>query len=255
MLDIKNLWAKRSEGEEAILQGIDLQLPKGQVHAIMGPNGSGKSTMAQLLAGKEGYDILSGSVLYCGQDLLAMKVEERARAGVFLAFQYPVEIPGLTVSVFLRHAVNAVRKARGEKILSPLDFIKWLRPKAAQLHIDDEMLGRAVNDGFSGGEKKRFEALQMILLEPKLIILDETDSGLDIDAMKVVADAVNSLRDGQRSFLVITHYQRLLHYIQPDVVWVLAKGRMVEKGDKQLAEELEQHGYAKYLSTDNRSTL
>ncbi|MDI9313247.1 MAG: Fe-S cluster assembly ATPase SufC [Hydrotalea sp.] len=247
LLEIKNLKVKREDGKDAILQGIDLTIPAGQVHAIMGPNGSGKSTLAQILAGKSGYELLSGEVLYKGQDLLAMAVEERARAGVFLAFQYPIEIPGLSSSIFLRHAVNGVRQARGEKPLSPMDFVKHLRPLAEKLQITDAMLMRAVNDSFSGGEKKRFEALQMLLLDPTMMILDETDSGLDIDAMKTVASAVNSLRDANRSFLVITHYQRLLDYIEPDVVWVLAKGRMVKKGDKNLAKELEESGYGQYL--------
>ena len=247
LLEIKNLKAKREDGKDAILQGLDLTLPAGQVHAIMGPNGSGKSTLAQLLAGKGGYELLGGKVLYQGKDLLEMAVEERARAGVFLAFQYPIEIPGLSSSIFLRHAVNGVRAGRGEKPLSPMEFVAYLRPMAKKLEITDAMLTRAVNDGFSGGEKKRFEALQMLLLDPTLIILDETDSGLDIDAMKTVAAAVNSLRDQKRSFLVITHYQRLLDYIEPDVVWVLASGRMVKKGDKNLAKELEKNGYGQYL--------
>ncbi|MGI9462278.1 MAG: Fe-S cluster assembly ATPase SufC [Alphaproteobacteria bacterium] len=247
LLDIKNLKAKREDGDDAILQGLNLSLPMGEVHAIMGPNGSGKSTLAQVLAGKQGYELLSGEVLYNGKNLLDMEVDERSRAGLFLAFQYPVEIPGLSSSIFLRHAINGVRAGRGEKPLSPMDFVKHLRPLAEKLHISDALLTRAINHGFSGGEKKRFEALQMLLLEPQLIILDETDSGLDIDAMKTVADAVNGLRNHKRSFLVITHYQRLLDYIEPDVVWVLVNGAIVKQGDKNLAIELEKNGYGQYI--------
>ncbi len=247
ILEIKNLKAKRADGKDAILRGLNLSLPAGRVHAIMGPNGSGKSTLAQVLAGKEDYEILGGEVIYNGQDLLAMNVEERARAGIFLAFQYPTEIHGLSSSIFLRYALNAVRVARGEAALSPMDFVKHLRPLAKKLQIPDDILSRAVNDGFSGGEKKRFEVLQMLLLEPKLIILDEIDSGLDIDAMKTVASAVNEMRNEKTSFLIITHYQRLLDYIQPDVVSVLAKGQIAKEGDKNLAKELEKSGYGQYI--------
>jgi len=214
------------------------------VHAIMGPNGAGKSTLGNVLAGREGYEVTEGSVEYMGRDLLALEPEERAAAGIFLAFQYPVEIPGVNNTYFLRAALNAQRKHRGEAELDSMQFLKRVREKLAVLHLKDELLHRAVNEGFSGGEKKRNEIFQMALLEPKLAILDETDSGLDIDALKMVADGVNAMRDPSRAFVVITHYQRLLDYIVPDFVHVLADGRIVESGDRTLAHKLEEHGYA-----------
>jgi Fe-S cluster assembly ATP-binding protein len=241
MLEIKNLHVN-VDGRE-ILKGLDLELPKGQVHAIMGPNGSGKSTLAYVLAGKQDYEVTAGSVTWNGQDLLAMEPSERAAAGVFLAFQYPMEIPGVATMTFLRAAANAVRKARGEPEFSTPDFLRFVREKAAELKIDPEMLRRPLNVGFSGGEKKRNEILQMSLLDPSLCVLDETDSGLDIDALKTVAQAVNQLRDSKRSFLIVTHYQRLLDYITPDVVHVLADGRIVKSGGPELAHELEAKGY------------
>ncbi len=242
MLEIKNLHAEVADRK--ILQGLDLKVKAGEVHAIMGPNGSGKSTLSYVLAGKDGYTVTEGSVQYQGEDLLALQPEERAAKGVFLAFQYPIEIPGVTTMTFLRTAVNSVRKQRGEAELSTPDFLRFVREKAKDLNIDQEMLKRAVNVGFSGGEKKRNEILQMALLEPKLCVLDETDSGLDIDALKVVADGVNALRSPQRSMIVITHYQRLLDYIVPDVVHIMAKGRIVRTGGPDLAKELEERGYA-----------
>ena len=234
------------EGKE-ILKGIDLVLDAGEVHAVMGPNGSGKSTLSFVLAGREGYEVKGGTVRYDGRDLFAMKPEERAGAGVFLAFQYPVEIPGVVGATFLKTALNAVRKSRGESELDAMQSLKVVRKKAKALGVDDEMLKRAVNSGFSGGEKKRYEILQMALLEPKLAILDETDSGLDIDALKVVADGVNLLRGPARAMLVITHYQRLLDYIVPDHVHVLAGGRIVKSGGKELVLELEAKGYGEFL--------
>ena len=216
----------------------------GEVHAIMGPNGAGKSTLGNVLAGREGYEVTEGSVEYDGTNLLKLEPEERAAAGVFLAFQYPVEIPGVNNTYFLRSALNAQRKRRGEAELDSVQFLKRVREKLAVLHLKDELLHRAVNEGFSGGEKKRNEIFQMALLEPKLAVLDETDSGLDIDALKMVADGVNAMRDPSRAFIVITHYQRLLDYIVPDFVHVLADGRIVESGDKTLALKLEEHGYA-----------
>ena len=242
MLKIDNLHA--SVAGKEILKGLSLELKPGQVHAIMGPNGAGKSTLANVLSGREGYAIDDGTVSFEGGDLLAMSPEERAAAGVFLAFQYPVEIPGVNNTYFLRSALNAQRKARGEAELDSMQFLKRVREKLAVLHLKDELLHRGVNEGFSGGEKKRNEIFQLAVLEPKLAILDETDSGLDIDALKTVADGVNALRSPDRSFLVITHYQRLLDYIKPDVVHVLADGRIVESGGPELALELEQHGYA-----------
>jgi Fe-S cluster assembly ATP-binding protein len=227
-----------------IIRGLDLELAEGEVHAIMGPNGSGKSTLAYVLAGKAGYTVTEGEVKFNGQDLLALEPDERAALGVFLAFQYPIEIPGVASMVFLRTAVNALRKKRGEAELSTPDFLRLVRAKAKDLSIDQEMLKRPVNVGFSGGEKKRNEILQMALLEPKLCILDETDSGLDIDALKVVADGVNGLRAPDRSMIVITHYQRLLDYIVPDIVHIMAKGRIVRTGGPDLAIELEKRGYA-----------
>ena len=244
MLEIKNLHAG-IDGKE-ILRGVDLHVNPGEVHAIMGPNGSGKSTLAYVLAGKEEYLVTQGRVLLEGEDMLAMEPDERAAKGLFLAFQYPLEIPGVTSMTFLRTAINAQRKKRGEPELSTPDFMKRVREVAARLGIDPEMLRRAVNVGFSGGEKKRNEILQMALLEPKLCVLDETDSGLDIDALKIVADGVNRLRSPDRASIVITHYQRLLNYIVPDVVHVLSRGRIVKTGDKELALDLEATGYAQY---------
>jgi Fe-S cluster assembly ATP-binding protein len=242
MLTIDNLHV-RVAGKD-ILKGLTLEVKPGEVHAIMGPNGAGKSTLGNVLAGRDGYDIVDGSATYEGRDLLALEPEERAAAGVFLAFQYPVEIPGVNNTYFLRSALNAQRKARGESELDSMQFLRLVREKLAVLHLKDELLHRGVNEGFSGGEKKRNEIFQLAVLEPKLAILDETDSGLDIDALKAVADGVNTLRSADRAFLVITHYQRLLDYIKPDVVHVLADGRIVESGGPELALELEQHGYA-----------
>jgi len=244
MLEIKNLHVN-VDGRE-ILNGLDLTLPRGEVHAIMGPNGSGKSTLAYVLAGKEDYDVTAGSVTWNGEDLLAMSPSERAVKGVFLAFQYPMEIPGVATMTFLRTAVNAVRKARGEAELSTPDFLRFVREKALALRIDPEMLKRPLNVGFSGGEKKRNEILQMALLEPSLCVLDETDSGLDIDALRVVAEGVNALRSPDRAMLVITHYQRLLNYIVPDRVHVLSEGRVARSGGPELALELEESGYAEF---------
>ena len=242
MLKIDNLHA--SVAGKEILKGLSLEVKAGEVHAIMGPNGAGKSTLGNILAGREGYEVTDGSVEFDGKPLLELEPEERAAAGVFLAFQYPVEIPGVNNTYFLRAALNAQRKARGEPELDSMQFLKKVREKLAVLHLKDELLHRGVNEGFSGGEKKRNEIFQLALLEPALAILDETDSGLDIDALKSVADGVNALRSPERAFLVITHYQRLLDYIQPDVVHVLADGRIVETGGPELALELEQHGYA-----------
>jgi len=243
MLEIKNLHAK-VEGRE-VLRGIDLRVNAGEVHAIMGPNGSGKSTLAQVLAGRAGYDV-SGEVLYEGRDLLALPPEERAVAGVFLAFQYPVEIPGVGNLYFLRTALNAVRKQRGLEELDAMDFLALAKERMKLVEMDQSFMSRSVNEGFSGGEKKRNEIFQMAILEPKLAILDETDSGLDIDALRIVASGVNALRGKERAMVVITHYQRLLDYIVPDHVHVLANGRIVRSGDKDLALELEKHGYAAF---------
>ena len=248
MLEIKNLHA--TVGDKEILKGINLTLEAGEVHAIMGPNGSGKSTVSYVLAGREGYTVTQGSVTYKGQDLLAMKTEERAAAGVFLAFQYPVEIPGVTNMNFLKTALNAIRKTRGEGDLDAMQMLKLLRGKATALGMNEDMLKRAVNVGFSGGEKKRNDILQMAVLEPSLCLLDETDSGLDIDALKIVADGVNALRDGQRGMLVITHYQRLLDYIKPDRVHVLAQGRIQRSAGPELALELEAKGYAGFIPAE-----
>jgi Fe-S cluster assembly ATP-binding protein len=242
MLKIDNLHA-RVAGKE-ILKGLALDVKPGEVHAIMGPNGAGKSTLGNIIAGRDGYEIVEGTVSFEGNDLLALAPEERAALGVFLAFQYPVEIPGVNNTYFLRSALNAQRKARGEDELDSMQFLKRVREKLAVLHLKDELLHRGVNEGFSGGEKKRNEIFQLAVLEPKLAILDETDSGLDIDALKAVADGVNTLRSPDRAFVVITHYQRLLDYIKPDVVHVLADGRIVESGGPELALELEAHGYA-----------
>lgn len=241
MLEIRNLHAS-IEGRE-ILKGVNLTVNAGEVHSIMGPNGSGKSTLAQVLAGRESYDVTEGQVLYNGKDLLDMSPEERACEGVFLAFQYPVEIPGVTMNYFLKTALNSVRKYRGQPELDAVDFLKMVREKAKLVDIDEEMFKRAVNEGFSGGEKKRNEVFQMAVLEPSLAVMDETDSGLDIDALKIVANGVNRLRGTDRAFLVITHYQRLLNYIVPDHVHVLMDGRIVKSGGKELALELEQKGY------------
>ncbi len=243
MLEINNLHARLTDGRE-ILKGIDLSVKEGEVHAIMGPNGSGKSTLAGVLAGRPGYEITEGSVLYQGKDLLALSADERARAGVFLAFQYPVEIPGVNNMYFLRAALNAVHRSRGEAELDAGQFLKAVRAKLRLLDIGEDLLQRAVNVGFSGGEKKRNEIFQMAMLEPNLAILDETDSGLDIDALRVVANGVNRLRSPTRAAIMITHYQRLLDYVVPDVVHVLSHGRIVRSGDKSLATELECRGYA-----------
>ena len=248
MLEIKNLHVKLEEEDKAILKGLDLTVETGKVHAIMGPNGSGKSTLSYVLAGRDGYEVTGGSALLQGEDLLEMEPEQRAAAGLFLAFQYPVEIPGVGNMTFLRTAVNAQRKARGEDELSAGDFLKVVREKAKTLKIDAEMLKRPVNVGFSGGEKKRNEILQMAMLEPKMCILDETDSGLDVDAMKLVSEGVNALRGAGRSFLVITHYQRLLDHIKPDVVHIMAAGRIIKTGGPELALEVENNGYADLLA-------
>jgi Fe-S cluster assembly ATP-binding protein len=248
MLEIKNLHVKLAEEDKVILRGLDLKIGAGEVHAIMGPNGSGKSTLSYVLSGRDGYEVTDGSAKLLGEELLDMEPEARAAAGLFLAFQYPVEIPGVGNMTFLRTALNAQRKARGEDEISAGDFLKLVREKAKALKIDAEMLKRPVNVGFSGGEKKRNEILQMAMLEPKMCILDETDSGLDVDAMKLVSDGVNALRDAGRSFLVITHYQRLLDHIKPDVVHIMAAGRIVKTGGPELALEVEHNGYADLLA-------
>ncbi len=248
MLEISSLHVKLESEDKQILRGVDLKIGAGEVHAIMGPNGSGKSTLSYVLAGREGYAVTDGSASLEGADLLAMEPEARAAAGLFLAFQYPVEIPGVGNMTFLRTALNAQRKARGEAEVSAGDFLKLVRDKAKHLQIDADMLKRPVNVGFSGGEKKRNEILQMAVLEPKMCILDETDSGLDVDAMKLVAEGVNALRDAGRSFLVITHYQRLLDHITPDVVHIMAAGRIIRSGGADLALEVEHNGYADLLA-------
>ena len=242
MLKIENL--KASVGGKEILKGIDLTVNAGEVHAIMGPNGSGKSTLAQVLAGRESYTVTEGRILYDGHDLTELQPEDRAREGVFLAFQYPVEIPGVGNVYFLKAAVNAIRKHRGEGELDAIDFLAYVREKLKVVDMDESLLSRSVNEGFSGGEKKRNEIFQMAVLDPKLAILDETDSGLDIDALKIVASGVNAMRSAQRAIIVVTHYQRLLEYIIPDKVHVLADGRIVRSGDRSLALELEKKGYA-----------
>lgn len=241
MLSVKGL--KASIGGKEILKGLDLEVGSGEIHAIMGPNGSGKSTFAHVLSGREGYEVTQGTVTFDGQDLLGLEPEERAQAGLFLAFQYPVELPGVNNTYFLKAALNAIRKARGETELDAVSFLRLMKEKLKVLHLDDSLLKRPVNFGFSGGEKKRNEIFQMALLEPRLAILDETDSGLDIDALRIVADGVNALRSPERSMIVVTHYQRLLEYIQPDHVHVLAKGRIIRSGGKELALELEEKGY------------
>ncbi|MEM9681726.1 MAG: Fe-S cluster assembly ATPase SufC [Pseudomonadota bacterium] len=248
MLEIKNLHV--SVDDKEILKGIDLTIGAGEVHAVMGPNGTGKSTLSYVLAGRDGYDVTEGQILFMGKDLLEMDPDERACMGIFLAFQYPVEIPGVAGTTFLKTALNAVRKYRGEDELDAMQFLKFVRARAKELDIGDEMLRRPLNVGFSGGEKKRNEALQMAVLEPTLAILDETDSGLDIDALKVVADAVNAMRTPERSMLVITHYQRLLNYIVPDHVHVLVNGRIAASGGKELAHELEANGYAQFADAE-----
>ena len=245
ILEIKNLKACINENE--ILKDLNLKICKGEIHAIMGPNGSGKSTLSYVLSGKGGYEVTEGSAQLEGSDILTMEPEERAAAGLFLAFQYPVEIPGVGNMTFLRTAVNSQRKLRGEPEMSAVEFLKIVRAKAKELKIDADMLKRPVNVGFSGGEKKRNEILQMAMLEPKMCILDETDSGLDVDAMKLVAQGVNALRDGKRTFLVITHYQRLLDHIKPDVVHIMAAGRIIKSGGPELALEVENNGYAGLL--------
>ena len=248
MLDIKDLRVNLEDENKEILKGVDLSVEAGKVHAIMGPNGSGKSTLSYVLSGKDGYEVVGGSVKLDGTDILEMEPEERAAAGLFLAFQYPVEIPGVGNMTFLRTAVNSQRKARGEDEISATDFLKQVRERAKSLQIDAEMLKRPVNVGFSGGEKKRNEILQMAMLEPRMCILDETDSGLDVDAMKLVAEGVNALRDAGRGFLVITHYQRLLDHIKPDVVHIMANGKIVKTGGPELALEVENNGYSEILS-------
>jgi Fe-S cluster assembly ATP-binding protein len=247
MLDIKNLSVKLEDEDKTILDGLTLRVPKGEVHAIMGPNGSGKSTLGYTLAGRGGYEVTGGSVTWNGEDLLAMEPDQRAAAGMFLAFQYPMEIPGVATLTFLRTALNALKKARGQKELTTPEFLKLVKAKAKVLGISEEMQKRSLNVGFSGGEKKRMEILQMAVLEPTLCVLDETDSGLDIDALRVVADGVNALRSKDRAILVITHYQRLLDYIVPDKVHVLAHGKIQRTGDAELAKELEKTGYAEFV--------
>ncbi len=245
MIDIKNL--KVSVEDKEIIKGLNLQINKGEVHAIMGPNGSGKSTLSYALSGKEGYEV-EGEILYSGKNILDLNVEERAQRGIFLAFQYPIEIPGVFTNNFLRTSINAVKKSKGEKELNAVEFLNLVKEKSQKLRIDKEMLSRPLNVGFSGGEKKRNEILQMSLLEPNFIIMDETDSGLDIDALKIVSNGVNAMRSPDRSFLIITHYQRLLNYIKPDFVHVFSDGKIVESGDWKLALELENDGYSKFAS-------
>ncbi len=242
MLEIRNLHARA--GDKDILHGLDLTVQKGEVHALMGPNGSGKSTLAHVLAGRPGYEVTEGSVLYLGRDLLALSPEDRARAGLFLAFQYPVEIPGVSNVYFLKAALNALRKHRGEDELDAIEFLELVKEKAGLVEMDEELVKRSVNEGFSGGEKKRNEIFQMAILEPKLAILDETDSGLDIDALRIVAAGVNRLRSPERAMVVVTHYQRLLNHIVPDFVHVLVDGRIARSGGKEMALELEEKGYS-----------
>ena len=244
MISIKNL--KASVDNKEILKGLNLNIGKGEVHAIMGPNGSGKSTLSYVLSGKEGYNV-SGEVSFNKKNLLELNTEERAREGVFLAFQYPIEIPGVFTNNFLRTSINSIKKSKGEKEINAIEFLKLVKEKSQELKIEQEMLSRPLNVGFSGGEKKRNEILQMALLEPSFVIMDETDSGLDIDALKIVSNGVNALRDPDRSFLIITHYQRLLNYIKPDFVHILSDGQIVKTGDWKLALELENEGYAKFI--------
>lgn len=246
MLEINNLHVKLEDEPREILKGLSLTVKPGEVHAIMGPNGSGKSTLSYVLAGREGYEVTDGSVTFKGEDLLALEPDQRAARGVFLAFQYPIEIPGVATMQFLKVAVNSQRKSRGEKELSTPEFMRLVKEKSAQLNVSQDMLKRPVNVGFSGGEKKRAEILQMAVLQPSLCILDETDSGLDIDALRLVADGVNALRSPDRAMVVITHYQRLLDYIVPDFVHVMSNGQIVKSGDKSLALELEERGYAEF---------
>lgn len=248
MLKINNLHVKLEDEDKQILKGLTLEVPAGEVHAIMGPNGSGKSTLSYVLSGRDGYEVTDGSATLDGESLLDMEPEERAAAGLFLAFQYPVEIPGVGNMTFLRTAVNAQRKARGETELTAGEFLNVVRAKAAELQISPDMLKRPVNVGFSGGEKKRNEILQMAMLEPRMCIMDETDSGLDVDAMRLVSDGVNALRSEGRSFLVITHYQRLLNHIQPDVVHIMSNGRIIKSGGPELALEVEENGYGDLLA-------
>lgn len=244
ILEIEDLYAR--VGDKEIIKGFNLTINEGEIHAIMGPNGAGKSTLSNILCGKPGYEVTSGSVRFKGKDLLVMSPEERACEGIFLAMQYPVEIPGVPVTTFLKHAVNAIRKHRGQVELDTMDFIKMVREEGKKFKLDAEMIKRAVNVGFSGGEKKRLEALQMAILKPDFAILDEADSGLDIDALKIVAEGINSLRDGRRSMLIITHFQRLLNHVVPDFVHVYADGHIVKSGGKELAVELEEKGYAEF---------
>jgi Fe-S cluster assembly ATP-binding protein len=249
MLEVRNLHVRLEEEDKAILKGVDLEVKAGQVHAVMGPNGSGKSTLSYVLAGRDGYVVTDGGARLDGADLLELEPEERAAAGLFLAFQYPVEIPGVGNMTFLRTALNAQRKARGQDEINAADFLRLVREKARALDIEADMLKRPINVGFSGGEKKRNEILQMAVLEPRMCILDETDSGLDVDAMKLVAEGVNALRSADRGFLVITHYQRLLNHIRPDVVHIMSNGRIVQSGGPELALEVENNGYGEILKS------
>ena len=257
MLEIKNLKAKveTDEGGKDILKGLNLEVKPGEVHAIMGPNGSGKSTLASVITGREGYEVQSGEVLFEGKDLLELSPEDRARAGIFLAFQYPVEIPGVSNTNFLKTAINEIRKSNGEEAMSSVDFLKMIKEKAKFVEIEPEMLSRYVNVGFSGGEKKRNEIFQLAMLNPKLSILDETDSGLDIDALRIVANGVNKLRTKDNAFIVITHYQRLLNYIVPDYVHVMFQGKIVKSGGKELALHLEEFGYDKIDKIKEEATV
>lgn len=249
LLEITNLHA--SVGDKEIIKGLNLTINKGEVHAIMGPNGAGKSSLSYVLSGKDGYTVTKGSIIFKGQDILKQNTEERARNGLFLSMQYPTEIPGVIVSAFLKHALNSIRKSHGEDELDTIGFMKTLQKEAKALNINPDMLKRFVNVGFSGGEKKRFETLQMALLKPDFCILDEIDSGLDIDALKTVSDGINQLRNENNAFLVITHYQRLLSHIVPDVIHIFADGKIIKTGDKTLAYELEKDGYANFIKKDN----